>query len=302
MRKPLESEVNIMPELIRDTMGFNDGIKRCPMIPNDAVCKVTRGELFQKIDDGYGHTFLKPIASNTVVLGGAILALEKLCGTQASFKPTTLNDILSIPVSGTTPGKETICLFGCGTGGELIGFIIAVTKQLPNIKKITISALDGNSYALKCLECILEKTAQVLCLDIESKLIPVIIDDFYDMQVVEQIITQSYDFVISFKAICEFVTKQQFEQQNPYEHIINVFMPKLSSKGVICLADVTSFNAVSHDWLPIMLDNASKVCNVDILYRNGGFNEDYYISHTHHKNDISKIAWRIYKNNKMKHK
>ena len=192
--------------------------------------------------------------------------------------------------------------FGCGTGGELIGFIIAVTKQLPNIKKITISALDGNSYALKCLECILEKTAQVLCLDIESKLIPVIIDDFYDMQVVEQIITQSYDFVISFKAICEFVTKQQFEQQNPYEHIINVFMPKLSSKGVICLADVTSFNAVSHDWLPIMLDNASKACNVDILYRNGGFNEDYYISHTHHKNDISKIAWRIYKNNKMKHK
>ena len=79
-----------MPELIRDTMGFNDGIKRYPMIPNDAVCKVTRGELFQKIDDGYGHTFLKPIASNTVVLGGAILALEKLCGTQASFKPTTL--------------------------------------------------------------------------------------------------------------------------------------------------------------------------------------------------------------------
>ena len=129
-------------------------------------------------------------------------------------------------------------------------------------------------------------------------MIPVIIDDFYDMQVVEQIITQSYDFVISFKAICEFVTKQQFEQQNPYEHIINVLMPKLSSKGVICLADVTSFNAVSQDWLPAMLDNASKACNVDILYRNEGFNEDYHISHTHHKNDISKIAWRIYKNNK----
>lgn len=75
-------------------------------------------------------------------------------------------------------------------------------------------------------------------------------------------------------------------------------MPKLSSKGVICLADVTSFNAVSQDWLPAMLDNASKACNVDILYRNEGFNEDYHISHTHHKNDISKIAWRIYKNNK----
>lgn len=188
--------------------------------------------------------------------------------------------------------------FGCGTGGELIGFIIAVTKQLPDIKKITIRALDGNLYALRCLECILEKTAKVLCLDIESSLIPVIIDDFYDMQVVEQIITQSYDFVISFKAICEFVTKQQFEQQNPYEHIINMFMSKLSSKGVICLADITSFNAVSQDWLPTMLDNASKACNIGILYRNRGFNEDYHVTHTHHRDDTSKIAWRIYKNKK----
>ena len=191
--------------------------------------------------------------------------------------------------------------FGCGTGGELIGFIIAVTKHLPNIKKITIRALDGNPHALRCLECILETTAKVLCIDIESNLIPVIIDDFYDMQVVEQIITQSYDFVISFKAICEFVTKQQFEQKNPYEHIINLFIPKLSSKGVICLADISSFNVVSQNWLPVMLDKVSETCNVDILYRNSGFNEDYHITHTHHRNDVSKIAWRIYKSKKMIH-
>ena len=191
--------------------------------------------------------------------------------------------------------------FGCGTGGELIGFIMAVVKHLPNIKKIVIRALDGNTYALRDLECILEKTSQVLHLDIESYLIPFIIDDFYDMKMVDNIITQSYDFIISFKAICEFVTKQQFEQQNPYEHIINLFMPKLSSKGVICLADITSFNAVSQDWLPIMLDNAAKTCNVDILYQNIGFNADYHISHRCYTNDISKIAWRIYKKQKMMH-
>lgn len=191
--------------------------------------------------------------------------------------------------------------FGCGTGGELIGFIMAIVKHLPNIKRIVIRALDGNTYALRDLECILEKTSQVLHLDIESYLIPYIIDDFYDMKMVDNIITQSYDFIISFKAICEFLTKQQFEQQNPYEHIINLFMPKLSSKGVICLADITSFNAVSQDWLPIMLDNAAKTCNIDTLYRNIGFNEDYHISHRCYTNDISKIAWRIYKKQKMMH-
>ena len=36
-----------MPELIRDSMGFHDGMNGIPMIPNDGVCKVTRGELFQ---------------------------------------------------------------------------------------------------------------------------------------------------------------------------------------------------------------------------------------------------------------
>lgn len=188
--------------------------------------------------------------------------------------------------------------FGCGTGGELIGFIIAVAKQLPNIKKIKIRALDGNTYALRCLESILEKTAKVLCLDIESSLIPVVIDDFYDLQLVEQVVTSLYDFVISFKTMCEFVTKQQFEQQNPYKRVINVFMPKLSPIGVICLADITSFNSVSQEWLPVMLDNASKACNVEILYQNNGFNEDYHITHTHHRNDTSKIAWRIYRNKK----
>ena len=188
--------------------------------------------------------------------------------------------------------------FGCGTGGELIGFIIAVTKQLPNIKKITIRALDGNLYALRCLECILEKTSKTLCLGIEAKVIPIVIDDFYDMDIVTNVMTQSYDFIISFKAICEFVTRQQFEQQNPYEHIINIFMSKLSSKGVICLADITSFNAVSQEWLPKMLDKASEICNVDILYGNSGFNEEFHVTHTRHRNDISKIAWRIYKNKK----
>lgn len=188
--------------------------------------------------------------------------------------------------------------FGCGTGGELIGLITAISEQLPEVTKINIRALDGNVHALRCLDCILDKTSKVLDLNIESHLVPIVIDDFYDMNVVTDVIKQSYDFIISFKAICEFVMRQQFEKQNPYEHILNVFIPKLSSKGVICLADVTSFSEVSQDWLPAMLDKASKACDVDILYRNGGFNEDYHISHTRHRNDISKIAWRIYKNKK----
>jgi SAM-dependent methyltransferase len=187
--------------------------------------------------------------------------------------------------------------FGCGTGGELIGLVTAVSEQLPSVKHIDIRALDGNVHALRILEYILENISQRFEISFDSHLMPIVIDDFYDMGIVTDIITQSFDFIISFKAICEFVTRQQFEEQNPYEHVINVFSPKLTSDGIICLADVTSYSEVSNDWLPKMLDRASNACNVEILCRNCGFNEEYHITHSHHTNDTSKIAWRIYKIN-----
>lgn len=146
-----------MPNIITDTMGMRDNMCK-PMIPSDVATKVTHGELFQKINDGYGHTFLKPIASNTVVLGGAILALEKLCDTQASFHPNTLNDILSVPVSGTTAGKEKIALFGCGIGGAQLDFgnVVATDIKQNNVKEIVpmryaadLTGMDATKYYMK---------------------------------------------------------------------------------------------------------------------------------------------------------
>lgn len=145
-----------MPEIIKDSMGMRDLVHS--MIPNGVTGKVTRGELFQKLDDGYGHTFLKPIASNTVVLGGAILALEKLCNVQASFKPTTVNDILGVSVSGATAGKEQIALFGCGTGGAQLDFgnVNATDIKQNNVAQMvpmrygtSLTGTDANKYFMK---------------------------------------------------------------------------------------------------------------------------------------------------------
>ena len=195
--------------------------------------------------------------------------------------------------------KTSISLFdfGCGTGGELIGFIVAVSEFLPNIQMIELRALDGNVHELRYLEIILKETAAITGLQFESRLMPIVIEDFYDMKVVTDVITQKYDFVISFKAICEFVTKKQFEERNPYEHIINTFLPKLSDGGIVCIADITTYNEVSNEWLTKMLDKASDACDVAILERNKGYNEEFVVSHSLKRNDRSKIAWRIYKLN-----
>lgn len=195
--------------------------------------------------------------------------------------------------------KTSISLFdfGCGTGGELIGFIVAVSEILPNIKEIELCALDGNMHELRYLETILDKTVSITDIKIKNRLIPIVIDDFYDMKVVTDVITQKYDFVISFKVICEFVTKKQFEEKNPYEHIINTFLPKLSDGGIVCIADITTYNEASNEWLAKMLDKASDACDVAILERNQGYNEEFIVSHSLKRYDRSKIAWRLYKLN-----
>lgn len=199
--------------------------------------------------------------------------------------------------------KTSISLFdfGCGTGGEIIGFIVAVSEILPNIETIELRALDGNVHELRCLEVILDEAASRTGLKIKSQFMPIIIDDFYDMNVVTDVITQKYDFIITFKAICEFVTKKQFEERNPYEHIIKTFLPKLSGRGIVCIADITTYNEVSKEWLTKMLDRASEICDVTIIDRNQGYNEEFFVSHSLKRYDKSKIAWRIYKPNNMHH-
>ena len=63
------------------------------------------------------------------------------------------------------------------------------------------------------------------------------------------------------KAICEFVTCQQFEERNPYEHIINVFSPKLTDCGVNLFG---RYHIFTTKYLmigcPKMLDKASAAC------------------------------------------
>lgn len=93
--------------------------------------KFVRGELFEKLEDDYGNPILKKIASNTVVVGGAILALQKLSGITPTFLPPVLNGDYGIANSGGT-GDNKILLFGCGTGGAGLDF---GNVKTPDIKQ-----------------------------------------------------------------------------------------------------------------------------------------------------------------------
>lgn len=88
------------------------------------------GKLFQVLGTFGGKRIVKEIACNTVVVGGAITAMENLTGVSASWKPSTLNEIYS--VSATASGAPKIALFGVGTGGANLEFGSVVA---PSIKQ-----------------------------------------------------------------------------------------------------------------------------------------------------------------------
>ena len=194
--------------------------------------------------------------------------------------------------------KQQISIFdfGSGTGGEIIGLITAVKEQLPHIELIKVRAFDGNKHALRMLESIIEKASEELNISVQVRVTPLVIEDFYDMSKLLSLIKEEeLDFFITFKAICEFVTKQQFVQHNPYHHIIECFLPKLKTDGIMCIADVTSYNNTSQEWLPHMMDQGICKTSGTVVQQNEGYNEAFYVSHSRKKNDITKIAWRIIK-------
>lgn len=193
--------------------------------------------------------------------------------------------------------KEELSIFdfGSGTGGEIIGLLTVLDEQFPNLKKVRIVALDGNQNALRLYEKVLSATQKQIKMHVENNSAPIMIDDFYDLSILNNVLNKNFDIIISFKAICEFVTKDQFEEQNAYEHIAKFLLPKLANNGLMLLVDVTTYNNTSQDWLPMMMDKGLKEAKCVVTCKNAGYNQPYYITHSHKTNDISKVAWRMIK-------
>lgn len=185
--------------------------------------------------------------------------------------------------------------FGCGTGGEIIGLLTVLNEKFTSLKKVRIVALDGNHNALRKYESILHLIKQNSNFAIDNCVYPTPIEDFYDLSIVDEIMEEQFDIIMTFKAICEFVTEQEFENKNPYEHIVEFMLPKLKDNGIILLEDVTTKNSVSQEWLPKMMDKGLNAIDCDVVYENEGYNQTYMITHSHKSNDVSKVAWRIIK-------
>lgn len=191
--------------------------------------------------------------------------------------------------------EETISLldFGCGTGGEIFGLATVLIECRPNIKTLKVKAIDGNQYALNRFDDIKDMFNKCMPMQIVCNPSAVKIDDFYDLSILDVILDSHYDIIISFKAVCEFVTKQQLEEKNVYEHLAKFMLPKLSDTGIMLLVDVSSKNKITQEWLPDLMNRGLRNANAVVLEHNPMNNQTFVVNHSRQRGDLSKVAWRI---------
>ena len=113
---PLVQNINNAEEIIARKHGL-------PVFKGKLFCH--KGEMNENLDK-YGRPIFNFVNENTVVIGGAVLALEKLFyGHLAnsetpltSFMPKTLNEKYGVNANVVYKDTETrVALFGCGVGG-----------------------------------------------------------------------------------------------------------------------------------------------------------------------------------------
>lgn len=231
----------------------------------------------------------------------------------------TMDSILhDSSIISTLKSKKVVKLldFGCGTGGELFGFLHALENNVESNLAVKIIGIDGNQYSLRLLEKIFNCYNSRGKNKVEFIVAPCFIESQSDISIISDIIGTDFDFIITSKAIGEFENKKRVED-NGYEFFAKIFAPLLCKTGIMTIIDVTTKNERNGLFLPQIMNiginafiSKSKGVFKSIAPCSGQslfgpcvhrcfYKKDVYISHSAKINDHSKFAVRIITRNEL---
>lgn len=211
----------------------------------------------------------------------------------------------------------SILSVGCGTGGDIIGLITAIEKHFPIVSEINIFAIDGNNEALAILEQIIYKVQNRSSKKINLKTKQTVFSSISEF-LIENDNNQTFDYILSFKFVCEIISMGKGKLDNSYYDFVMKFLPLLSEKGICLLLDVTTkpkhttYNPILMNkqvnqalrelnefetLLPIPCSTYSENCYVDCFQQ-----KTFTITHSKHTNDKSKVAYRVIVPKELKRK
>lgn len=202
---------------------------------------------------------------------------------------------------------------GSGSGGELIGLLTIIEKYCHETTTIEIYTFDGNKNALNILEKVVDKFRTRTNKTILLKTHQYIFDNLVDFDLFNfDIHKHRFDFILSFKFICELINKKVDPVYNAYFEITKLCLPLLNDFGLFLLLDVTTKSA-DNEYLPVLMNfqvNRAIQQNSDfntlipiscnkygvICNRSCFIQKSFQVTHSKKNNDKSKVAYRVVTN------
>lgn len=200
--------------------------------------------------------------------------------------------------------------FCCGTGGEIIGTIVALQTKLPNLKRVNVDAFDANVEAIRFLYHLMSSVNNVSEMKVEININPqcIFIESEQEIKDIVNLSNIQYHFIMSFKAINEFIQHKTFDT-NAYELIASYLLPLLSQYGVFIISDVATKLNDSIEFYPQMMNvGLNRFIKKTPLYKTiiptacfnhegictGCYMQDiFYVTHRKKSRDVSKVAYRV---------
>ena len=195
--------------------------------------------------------------------------------------------------------------FGCGTGGELIGLVVSLSKHLPEYKTINIIAIDGNHEAITALKELVDVLSSNVRHNISLSCVEKTIQSKNDIQISD---LPTCHFILNSKMACELISRKIIKE-NCYYTIVESLSKLLAEDGLFYILDVTTKDEHSHLFYPQLMTqglNSFVSCHKDYVTllplacnnwrdcREACFmQQTFNVSHSRKSGDESRVCYRI---------
>lgn len=215
-------------------------------------------------------------------------------------------------LAGTLRQEESIsiCSIGTGTGGDLLGLVLAIDKWIPEAKRINIVSIEGNMTAHEVMRSLFEAAQprlharlNLIAANYTFKA-PRPFDRANEFLPAKP---NAFNFVISSKMLNELdgagISKR------PYYEFCSAFASLLKPSGVLLILDVTSPNGTGGQWTPVVLNSQVNefltgnaryktvlplLCNRFEEGCDGCYTQNaIYVNYRNVTNECSKICYRV---------
>lgn len=196
--------------------------------------------------------------------------------------------------------------FGCGTGGELVGLIVALSKHVSSPKVINIRAVDGNHDALismgKIIEVLLANTRHRISISYEER---VCLCE-KDIKLKDE--NRKYHFILNSKMVCELISRKIIEKDCYYK-VAEMLLQFLADNGLLYILDVTTKDEFTQLFYPQLMNQGLNrfvsshadyktllplACNNWKECKEACFmQQTFTVSHSRKSDDESRVCYRI---------